>query len=464
MPMRARVHPTAFVGLCALACAAWLAARPDANARIADKYMRAQAISTLFSGSVLVARGDDVIFSGGYGYADVEHGIRNDVQTQYRIGSITKPFTAITILQLQEAGLLSVHDAICRYLDPCPAAWSTLTMHHLLSHTSGIHDLTAREDYLAVAARPAARDEVIASFRELPLDFAPGEKFEYSNSNYHLLGTIIELVTHKAYGDVLAERTFEPLGLSATFVDLSSSAARRVAVGYRPTGDGSLKPDSPYDVAWSFASGAIFSTVEDLYRWSLALDGRELLAASSLEVMFTPVQGTYGYGWNVRGPSADTLNRRLRMHGGRTPGYTACFARFPDDDVTAIVLSNNVMADLCPIVSDLAALVLGEPFEMPIARRAITLPTETLDGYTGRYHYTDNIALNVTREGDLLVARLGRLPDRYQLFAESETEFFLKTADVQAEFVVSRAGEIRGLTLRYNNQSFFAERLADLRE
>jgi CubicO group peptidase (beta-lactamase class C family) len=263
---------------------------------------------------------------------------------------------------------------------------------------------------------------------------------------------------------VLAERTFEPLGLSATFVDLSSPGARRVAVGYRPAGDGSLKPDSPYDVAWSFASGAIFSTVEDLYRWSLALDGRELLAASSLEVMFTPVQGTYGYGWNVRGPSADTLNRRLRMHGGRTPGYTACFARFPDDDVTAIVLSNNVMADLCPIVSDLAALVLGEPFEMPIARRAITLPTETLDGYTGRYHYTDNIALNVTREGDLLVARLGRLPDRYQLVAESETEFFLKTADVQAEFVVSRAGEIRGLTLRYNNQSFFAERLADLRE
>jgi CubicO group peptidase (beta-lactamase class C family) len=245
---------------------------------------------------------------------------------------------------------------------------------------------------------------------------------------------------------------------------LSSSPARRVAVGYRPADDGSLAPDFPHDPAWSFASGGLFSTVEDLYRFSRALEANELLSASSQERMWTPVQDTYSYGWTVRGPSAETLNRRVRMHGGRSPGYTACFALFPDDDVTAIILSNNVMADLCPMVKDLAAIVLGEPFEIPIARRAIKLPTETLDRYTGGYRYTESVALNITREGELLVASLERSRDRYQLFAESETEFFLRTVDAQAEFVVSRAGEVRGLTLRYNNQSFFAKRLADLSE
>jgi hypothetical protein len=152
------------------------------------------------------------------------------------------------------------------------------------------------------------------------------------------------------------------------------------------------------------------------------------------------------------------------MHSGRTPGYTACLVLFPDDDLTAIVLSNNVMADLCPIVNALAAIMLDEPYEIPIARRAIRVPQATLDRYTGRYRYTDSVALHLTREDDVLVARLSQSLDRYQLFAESETQFFLKTADAQAEFSVTEAGEVRGLTLRYNGRSTFAERLPALPE
>ena len=184
---------------------------------------------------------------------------------------------------------------------------------------------------------------------------------------------------------------------------------RTAAVGYRPDDEGSFKPDSRYDPAWSFASGGLFSTVEDLYRWSRALETDEILSASSREIMWTPVKDTYGYGWTIREPSPETLNRRVRMHSGRTPGYTACFARFPDDDLTTIVLSNNVMADLCPIVNDLAAIALDEPYQVPIARRAIRLAPQTLDRYTGRYRYTEAVALNITREADLLVARLRRI-------------------------------------------------------
>ena len=458
--MRIQIHPTAFVAACALACVAWLAARPDETVRVAERYMRAQAIATLFSGSVLVARGDEVVFAGGYGYADIERGIRNDVQTQYRIGSVTKPFTAVTILQLQESGLLSVTDPICRYFDPCPSEWSPIRIHELLSHTSGIPDLAAREDLLEVAAKPASRDEIIATFRDLPLHFPVGEKFEYSNSNYHLLGWIIERVTSKSYGDALAERTVAPLGLSATFMDGSIAGAHR-SVGYRLAGDGSFKPDSRYDPAWSFASGGLFSNVEDLYRWSRALETDEILSASSRESMWTPVKDTYGYGWNIREPSPETLNRRVRMHGGRTPGYTACFARFPDDDLTTIVLSNNSMADLCPMVNDLAAIVLDEPYVMPIARRAIRIDHAVLDRYTGRYRFTADATVTITREGDQLVVQAPPSPDRLQLFPESNTDFFLKTNDVQVVFETNRRGETVGLTVRYRGRSSYIERLGD---
>jgi CubicO group peptidase (beta-lactamase class C family) len=462
--VRVKIHPTVFVVACTLACAGWLTTRPAEQVRIADKYMRAQAIAALFSGTVLVARGDEVVFARGYGYADLERGIPNDVRTQYRIGSVTKPFTAVTILQLQEEGLLSVADPICRYFSPCPAAWAPITIHQLLSHTSGIPDLTAREDYLVATAVPASRDEVLATFRDLPLRFAPAEKFEYSNSNYHLLGAIVERVSGQRFIDVLTQRTLEPLGLSATFMETSSPAAAHVAVGYRPADDGSLHPDSPLDPSWSFTSGALFSTVEDLHRWSRALDTDELLPPASRTLMWTPVQATYAYGWTVDGPSTETLNRRVQRHAGRSQGYTACFVRFPDDNLTAIVLSNNVMADTCPIVRDLAAIVLGEPYKIPIARRAIRLDPAILDRYTGRYRYTDNIAINIVREDDLLVAWLGQSADHFQLLAESETDFFFKTLDAQAEFVASRAGEVRGMAISYNNQRFYAERLPESRE
>ncbi len=459
--MRVRIHPTTFVAVCALACAAWLAARPAENVRLFGKYMRAQAIAAQFTGSVLVARGDDVVFAESYGYADVERGIRNEVQTQYRIGSVTKPFTAITILQLQESGLLSVTDPICRYVDPCPSAWSPITIHELLSHTSGIPDFTSREDFIAAAVNPASREEIMATFRDLPLRFAVGEKFEYSNSNYHLLGWIIERVTGKPYGDVLAERIFEPLGLSATFMDGSVPATNRAALGYRSADDGSLQLDTNYDPTWSFSSGGVFSTVEDLLRWSRALETDDALPKAARERMWTPVHETYGYGWTIRPPSPETFYRRIRMHGGRTPGYTACFMRFPDDDVTTIALSNNSFGDLCPITTDLAAIALGELLQMPVARRAVRLDPAILDRYTGRYRFPPDAIIDITRESDWLVVHAPPSPDRLQLFPENRTDFFLKTMDLQVIFDTNWRGETAGLYVRYRGRSTYIERVAD---
>ena len=460
-PLRVSVHPTAFVALCALACAGWLTLRPDETLRVADKYMRAQTIASNFSGAVLIARHGQVVFAGGYGDADIEHGVRNDTRTRFRIGSVTKPLTAILVLKLQEDSALSVGDPICKYLEPCPPQWAPLTIHHLLSHTSGVANLNADEDVLVREAQPATRDEVFARFRDAPLRFPPGEKFEYSNSNYHLLGAIVEKVTGQTFGDALAQHVLVPAGMTDTFMDSTSAPAERVAIGYRPTDDGALQPDAPADPVWLFAAGGVFSTAEDLLRLGEALKGERLLTEASKSLMWTPVQGDYGYGWSMPEPAPMTLNRRIRMHGGRSQGYTAVFAQFVDDDVTGIVLSNNVMADTGSVVRDLAAIVLGEPYSIPIARRTIKVDHAVLDRYAGRYHWSENYTLAVSREGDLLIARLDGLPDHYQLYPESPTQFFLKTVDVVAEFETNRRGETKQLVIRSPTQEFVAKRIAD---
>jgi hypothetical protein len=177
--------------------------------------------------------------------------------------------------------------------------------------------------------------------------------------------------------------------------------------------------------------------------------------------MWTPVADTYGYGWNVREASPETLNRRVRMHSGRTPGYTTCFVDFVDDELTAIVLSNNVMGDMCKIARDLAAIMLGEPYTIPIARRAIRLDAAVLARYEGRYRVNDTMTAVISRAGDNLVLELDGSPDRFQLFPESETQFFFKTFDAQVEFTANRRGETTAASVRSAGRSFTIERLDD---
>jgi hypothetical protein len=160
-------------------------------------------------------------------------------------------------------------------------------------------------------------------------------------------------------------------------------------------------------------------------------------------------------------PAAVTLNRRVRMHSGRSQGYTACFVQFVDEDITGIVLSNNVMADTCVIIKDLTAIVLGEPYSIPIARRAIKVDHALLDRYVGRYHWSDKTTLVVSRDGDLLIAELTGAPDHFQLYPESPTQFFLKTVDVVADFQTNRRGETTRLVIRSPTQEFIAQRIAD---
>jgi CubicO group peptidase (beta-lactamase class C family) len=252
-----------------------------------DEYMRAYVASEDFSGVVLVARGGAVIFAQAYGSANVDGRVPNTLETRFRLGSITKPLTALAVLRLQERGALAVTDSVCRFVDPCPASWQPVTVHHLLSHTSGIPSFTSLADYRAHMHEPTTPAQTIARVSSMPLEFTPGDRFNYSNTGYVLLGMVIEKASGQPYARYLTAEVLEPLGMRNTGYE---SPEVTLAVGYAkgPGGDAAV-PARPIHPTVPFAAGALYSTVGDLLRLDRAIAGRTLLNEATWKVLLTPV-------------------------------------------------------------------------------------------------------------------------------------------------------------------------------
>ena len=234
----------------------------DGPASTIDKILTVHTERETFTGAVLVARNGEILLSQGYGWADRENQITNTPQTKYRLGSITKQFTAMAILILQSREQLNVQERICRYLPECPDSWQEITIHHLLTHTSGIPDLTEFSDYKTFKATPTTPEQTIARFKDKPLDFQPGEKCSYSNSGYVLLGIIIEQVSGRSYEMFLQQNIFDPLQMKNTGYDHNDDS---LATGYTGVDSNWEKP-AYIDMTLPYAAGGLYSTVEDLYR------------------------------------------------------------------------------------------------------------------------------------------------------------------------------------------------------
>jgi CubicO group peptidase (beta-lactamase class C family) len=293
----------------------------------------------VFSGSVLVAQNGQVILSKGYGFADREKKISNAAQTKFSIASITKQFTAMAIMMLQEQGKLKVQDKICAYLTDCPEAWKSITIDQLLTHTSGIPD-TPWAFYMQEITSSLPLEQSIADAKTKPLDFQPGEKFSYDNLGFVLLGKIIESVSGQSYEAFLQTNIFEPLQMTNTGFD---PARTDLAVGY----EDQVYVADPINMWVSFSAGALYSSVEDLYHWDQALYTDKLVPQQVLDTMFTAhvlmpdSDGWgYGYGWMI-GPDTP----RLIMHYGGFNGFTSVIKRYPDDIATIIILTNQENVD-----------------------------------------------------------------------------------------------------------------------
>ena len=334
--------------------------RTQGITRKIDEYMIAAVKAGKFSGAVLISRQGEVLVSKGYGLASLELDAPNNPKTKFRIGSITKQFTAMAIMILQERGKLNVQDSICKYVSECPQTWTGITIHHLLTHTSGIPDLTAFPDFQITMALPSPVAQTVERFRNKPLEFKPGARFSYSNSGYVLLGYIIERASGQSYEVFLQDNIFAPLGMANSGTDHNDLVLKNRAAGYSKLGEAII--NAPYiDMSIPTGGGSLYSTVEDLFLWDQALSSERLVSKKSLEAIFNSYQTAdwgdgVGYGWFI---IKDKSGRRAFGHRGGINGFASYITRYPDEKALVVVLSNFSFTPISDISNDLAAILFG---------------------------------------------------------------------------------------------------------
>lgn len=354
------------VGICA--CAAVAPAKTpssehDARAAKLQQYLDRQASEHGFSGAVLVADGEHILLAKGYGYADRAQRAPNTVRTRFRIASITKSFTAIVALQLAQRGAPKLTDPICRHLEACPVGWTSITIAHLLSHTSGVPPHKADETYDSVIQlAPAA---LIAHLGPEALRFRPGTQFEYSSVGYVILGSVLERATGRSYRELVRELIIQPLGLRDTGYDAPEAQIPNHASGYRQCiSDGSIA--RPVALLDRYASGGLYSSVEDLYKLMQALAGGQLLSADMRMAMWSRAQlpstdqrPPYGYGWWLFPEGAEIRRPLIRGMGGND-GFVGELSYFPADVLTVVVLQNCSVGNPVGVGTNLARVALGD--------------------------------------------------------------------------------------------------------
>lgn len=399
-----------------------------------------------FMGTVLVVKDGHTLIDQGYGSADLEWSIPNSPTTKFRLGSITKQFTAASILLLQERGKLNIDDPLSKYMPDAPAAWSKITIYNVLTHTSGIPSFTGFPDYRTTEWKDTNPTELVARFRDKPLDFEPGTKFSYSNSGYVLLGYLIEKVSGQSYADFLQQNIFTPLGMTCTGIDANAAILPQRAQGYRRSPRG-IEHDGYISMTIPFSAGALYSTTGDLLKWEQALFSGKVLKPESLAKMTTPFKSDYGFGVIIRSNDG----HKLIAHGGGIEGFNTSLNYYPDDKLTVIVLGNLTGGAPDQIAASLGKVALGQTVILPSERKAISLSPAILSQYVGTYRMVDAPVDNVVSlEGDHLTSKLGNQP-ALDIFAESETKFFLKVVDAQIEFFLDPATHAANRLVIYQN-------------
>ncbi len=330
-----------------------------------NAYLISQTDAGKFRGAVLVGINGKVAFEKGYGFADEEWNALNTVQTKFRIASLTKQFTAACILLLQERGKLSVHDPVSRYVPDLPQEWQAITIHELLTHTSGVPNYPGmpriENELNRTGATPRQILEVAAT---RPLDFKPGTKLQYTNTGYVLLGMVIEKISGMSYANFLQKEIFTPLGMKDSGYDIVSKILPQRASGYIVK-DGHISNSDFIDISIPFAAGGIYSTVDDMYRWNEALANGKLLSSASIDQMFgiypeTLFEGMhYGYGVVI----AERFGRQLYYHGGGVKGFESVIQRYPKERLCIVVLENLDPTSPWTLGDHIASALFDQPLK-----------------------------------------------------------------------------------------------------
>ena len=424
-----------------------------------DRYVTAEMESEHTPGLAvgIYSRGQ-ILLAKGYGLANVELQVPVKPETIFQSGSVGKQFVSAAVMMLVEEGKVSLDDSVVKYFPNAPESWKPILIKNLLSHTSGLAEYESGERigpkgpfYLRL---DFTEDELVNKIEALPIEFKPGEKWDYRNTNYALLGVMIHKATGKHYADFLQERIFRPWDMRATRLISETDIIPNRSSGYVMSGGKLQNQEWVSPTFNSTADGTLYFNVLDLAKWDEALYGTSLLKQSSLDRIWTvfplndgnPNPAHYGFAWDI----SVVNGHKLIEHGGAWQGFTCVISRFVDDGLTVVVLTNFAGARPGVIAHAVAGLV--NPALQPKEHKEVTVNPKLFDGYIGKYQLAPDFILTITRQGDHLFAQAtgqGIIP----LFPEGERDFFLKVVDAQITFVTDSQGHATELILHQNGDN-----------
>lgn len=399
--------------------------------------------------AILVSQDGKILYEKGFGYADIGNKVKVTPDTKFRIGSITKQFTAASILKLQEEGKLNIHDKLSKYIPDFPRG-NEVTIEHLLTHTSGIHSYTNRNGLYKYLYMPITTAALIDTIKAYPYDFNPGDLFSYNNSGFFILGYIVEKVSGKSLNDYLKENFFKPLGMNNTGIYSANSLLDNEAYGYS-TENGILSKAINWNMSWAGGAGALYSTVRDLNLWNEAIFNGKVLSEASLNAAFTSEvlnnkqKTNYGFGWflqNYRGYN-------LILHGGGLDGFVSILLRQPDKKITIVELCNSTPPPAGIDPSANANLIMEYMLWANMSKQSsfnsdFQVDEKILKSYVGRYDYGQGLVMNISLDGKQLFGQLTG-QSKYPIYPSSKDEFNWKVVEAKVKFFQNEQGDVTHL-------------------
>ncbi|MCX6305804.1 MAG: serine hydrolase [Bacteroidetes bacterium] len=428
-----------------------------------SKTFKILQIDTMPGASVLVSQNGDIIYQKGFGYADIEKKMKVTPETKFKIGSISKQFTSVAILKLQEEGKIKIEDKLSKYIPDFPRG-NEVTIYHLLTHTSGIHDYNSQPNF--EMTKPVTPQTLLDIIKKLPYDFNPGERYLYNNSGYFILGCIVSQLSGKTLGKYQNETFFKPLGMKNTGIYETTTVLNNEAQGYSMNGETVKKADFQ-EMSWTLGVGSIYSTTQDLFKWNEAVFNGKVLSNATLKTAFSQAvlnssgKVDYGFGWFL------ITNRGLNFiqHSGVVSGFSSYLERQPESKLTICVLCNSLPAPegINPILNGqaISEFILAEKMnKQNIGIIDTIISKNILSKYVGRYDYGQGIAMLVTVKDKQLFGQMTAMAAS-PMTPIGENEFYFKARNAKIKFV-SNSSSVVDRLFQYQNGLFFeATKLKD---
>ncbi|WP_431134709.1 serine hydrolase [Psychroserpens mesophilus] len=419
--------------------------------------------------SILVAKEGESIYNKAFGKANLELNTPLQKSSVFQIGSITKQFTAVSILILAEQGKLNIEDNIGKYIPEYAEIGKDITIHHLLNHTSGIKNRTPVGDKGFISRTDMSPTELIAYFKDEPLEFKPGENFKYSNAGYIVLGRIIEIISDQSYGDYIEQSIFDKIGMASSFYGSTKEIIKNRASGYQMEKD-SFTNAEYMSLTLPYSAGSILSTVEDLLKWQNALNSNVLLKQTSFKQAIKPSvlnngkKIPYGYGFRL----AKLGESPIIAHTGSTKGFTSITFFLPRENIYIVALTNCNCKNVNSIAKQVAQLFVTVPKANKMSsddqmaqqnRKSIDVPLEILKKYVGTYEVKSNVNLTIGLDNtnQLYLLAPGQTK-KVELFAETQNHFFIKIVNAEITFNKNEVNNVISLTMNQSGRKISAKK------